>query len=218
MFGQEIEAKVSIEPKNLIQPSKGQKFFGNKEKAEGNDERMTAVRWNDAAITFLPRPVCCFVRAIPRKVVALLWCFHHPATRPPRTPGRGSKLARLGKPPAHGTTDDPNSAGSTDSTIMLWTLRWAVPPCILTRRTICVSAWALCNLHVAFLDIHTVLRPEPLNMAILVHNKYYILCSTKWLSEAHLVLLTLYWYHSKCNHYASSSDCHRCTLKYTMNT
>ena len=70
-FGQEIEAKVSIEPKNLIQPSKGQKFF-DKEKAEGNDERMTAVRWNDAAITFLPRPVCCFVRAIPRKVVALL--------------------------------------------------------------------------------------------------------------------------------------------------
>ena len=41
MFGQEIEAKVSIEPKNLIQPSKGQKFFGNKEKAEGNDGRMT---------------------------------------------------------------------------------------------------------------------------------------------------------------------------------
>ena len=72
MFGQEIEAKVSIEPKNLIQPSKGQKFFGNKEKAEGNDEPMTAVRWNDAAITFLPRPVCCFVCAIPRKVVALL--------------------------------------------------------------------------------------------------------------------------------------------------
>ena len=72
MFGQEIEAKVSIEPKNLKQPSKGQKFFGNKEKAEGNDERMTAVHWNDAAITFLPRPVCCFVRAIPRKVVALL--------------------------------------------------------------------------------------------------------------------------------------------------
>ena len=32
MFGQEIEAKVSIEPKNLIQPSKGQKFFGNKER------------------------------------------------------------------------------------------------------------------------------------------------------------------------------------------
>ena len=72
MFGQEIKAKVSIEPKNLIQPSKGQKFCGNKEKAEGNDGQITAIRWNDAAITFLPRPVCCFVRAIPRKVVALL--------------------------------------------------------------------------------------------------------------------------------------------------
>ena len=74
--------------------------------------------------------------------------------------------------------------------------------------TICVSARALCNLHVAFLDIHNVLRPEPLNMAILVHNKYCILCSKKWLSEAHLVLLTLCLCHYKFNHYASSSDCH----------
>ena len=72
MFGKEIEAKYSIEPKNVIQPSKVQKIFGNKEKAEGKYAWLTAVRWNDAAITFLPRPVCCFVRAIPRKVVALL--------------------------------------------------------------------------------------------------------------------------------------------------
>ena len=152
----------------------------------------------------------CFVSA----VVALLWCFHRQTSLPAASTQVGSKLADAGwwsvANPQHTaplTTQTLQDRPTPQSCCERYVeqCRPAFWPAVCT---ICVSARALCNLHVAFLDIHNVLRPEPLNMAILVHNKYCILCNTQWLSEALLVLLTLYWYHCKFNHYASSSDCH----------